>query len=98
MYIDSLVIDVSFFQEPLYDHDLDGQLRRPRRTLSNQGRRPSFTALTTLLSTSRPLLTQYGPPGAHQALYCIPSDPDMEGRGTPEQQRALLSRSSEVSC
>ncbi|GBO11648.1 hypothetical protein AVEN_164818-1 [Araneus ventricosus] len=81
-------------QDVHYDHDLDGELRRPRR-ISNQGRRPSFTALTTLLSTSRPLLTQYAPAAAHQALYYVPSDPDMEVRTTPEQQRALLARSNE---
>lgn len=92
----SIFIVFVISQEVHYDHDLDGQLRRPRRTLTNQGRRPSFTALTTLLSTSRPLLTQYAPSVAQQALYCVPSDPDMEGRGTPEQQRALIRRSNEV--
>lgn len=93
---DTDVFFILSLQEAHYDHDLDGQLRRPRRTLTSQGRRPSFTALTTLLSTSRPLLTQYAPSTAHQSLYCVPSDPDMEGRGTPEQQRALLTRSNEV--
>ncbi|KAF8792790.1 hypothetical protein HNY73_004346 [Argiope bruennichi] len=87
-----IIVDV---EDVHYDHDLDGELRRPRR-ISNQGRRPSFTALTTLLSTSRPLLTQYAPAAAHQALYYVPSDPDLEVRTTPEQQRALLARSNEV--
>ncbi|XP_055938698.1 uncharacterized protein LOC129968629 isoform X1 [Argiope bruennichi] len=86
-----IIVDV---EDVHYDHDLDGELRRPRR-ISNQGRRPSFTALTTLLSTSRPLLTQYAPAAAHQALYYVPSDPDLEVRTTPEQQRALLARSNE---
>ncbi|XP_054706673.1 uncharacterized protein LOC129216483 [Uloborus diversus] len=74
-----------------YDPDLDGPLRCVRPST----RRPSFNALTTLLSTSRPLLTQYAPTAAQQALYHVPSDPDMEGRGTPEQQRALIARSKE---
>ncbi|GIY59858.1 uncharacterized protein CEXT_797571 [Caerostris extrusa] len=87
-----IIIDV---EDVNYDHDLDGELRRPKRMLSNQSRRPSFTALTTLLSTSRPLLTQYAPSAAHQSLYYVPSDPDMEVRTTPEQQRALLARSNE---
>ncbi|GIY30914.1 WS_DGAT_C domain-containing protein [Caerostris darwini] len=88
-----IIIDV---EDVNYDHDLDGELRRPKRMLSNQSRRPSFTALTTLLSTSRPLLTQYAPSAAHQSLYYVPSDPDLEVRTTPEQQRALLARSNEA--
>ncbi|KAG8181604.1 hypothetical protein JTE90_017724 [Oedothorax gibbosus] len=79
----SVAVDVE-----AYDHDLDGELRRPPKWTSQASRRPSLTALTTLLSTSRPLIT-----APQQQLYCVPSDPDLEMmRTTPEQQRALLAR------
>lgn len=89
-----IVVDI---EDVSYDQDLDGELRRPRRgVLSAQGRRPSFNAFTTLLSTSRPLITQYSQPVP--PLHYVPSDPDMEVRRTPEQQRALLSRNTQERC